>query len=68
MREEEIEKLYQDAKVFVIEKQECSPSLLQIHFKLGYNMAGRIVDRLFEEGIVSDYEYPKGRKVLTSPQ
>ena len=37
---------------FVIQAQKASTSLLQRKFRIGYNKAARIIDRLEEEGVM----------------
>ena len=56
--------LYNDIKLFVIKNQKASTSLLQRYFSLGYARAARMMDRLEEEGIVSEGNGIKPREVL----
>ena len=58
------ETLYNDIKVFVIKNQKASTSLIQRYFSLGYARAARMMDRLEEEGIVSESNGIKPREVL----
>ena len=51
---------------FVTTRLEVSPQDLQIKYSWGYNQAGRIIDFLEDMKVISEYEYPKKRKVLLS--
>ena len=55
---------FYDAARFVIEKEKASTSMIQRMFKVGFNRAARIVDQLYQEGIVGSEEGTKPRKVL----
>ncbi len=55
---------FYDAARFVIEKEKASTSMIQRMFKVGFNRAARIVDQLYQEGIVGNEEGTKPRKVL----
>lgn len=56
--------LYNEMVEFVIKNQKASASLLQRHFKLGYNRAARVMDLLEERGIVGPQNGSKPRDVL----
>ena len=56
--------LYNDIKLFVIQNQRASTSLLQRYFSLGYARAARMMDRLEEDGIVSASNGIKPREIL----
>lgn len=58
------EPLYDEILDYIREKGECSASMLQRKFKLGYNRAARIVDRFEDEGIVGPADGSKPRKVI----
>ena len=58
------EPLYDEILAYIMNTGECSASMLQRKFKLGYNRAARIVDRFEEEGIVTPAEGSKPRKVI----
>ncbi len=44
---------FDEAVALVVEKGQCSVSMIQRHMRIGYNRAGRIVDMMEREGIVS---------------
>ncbi len=51
---------------FIIEKDKASIGMLQRMFKIGFNRAARIMDQLFEAGVVGPEEGTKPRQVLMS--
>lgn len=55
---------YNEAVVFVMEKGEASISMIQRRFRIGYNRAARIVDRMEREGVVGPSDGVKPREVL----
>ena len=55
-----------DAGKFIIEKDKASIGMLQRVFKIGFNRAARIMDKLAEAGVVGEEEGTKPRKVLMS--
>ena len=55
-----------DAAKFIIEKDKASIGLLQRAFRIGFNRAARIMDQLYEAGIVGEEEGTKPRKILMS--
>lgn len=48
------DQLYEEAKMLVISSQQASASFLQIKLRIGYQRASRIMDRLIEDGIISE--------------
>lgn len=64
--EEEEDELLQDAILFVLEQNSASTSLLQRHFKIGYNRAARLIDTLEARGIISGQNGSKPREVLVT--
>ena len=54
---------FEEAAKFIIEKENASIGSLQRVFKIGFNRAARIMDQLFEAGIVSAQEGTKPRKI-----
>ena len=57
------ETLYTEVKDMVIATQVVSITSIQLHYRIGYEVAASIVDTLEAEGIVSPYR-KNGRKVL----
>ena len=53
-----------DAGRLIIDKDKASIGMLQRTFKIGFNRAARIMDQLFEAGVVGPEEGTKPRKVL----
>lgn len=53
---------------FIIEKDKASIGMLQRMFKIGFNRAARIMDQLFEAGVVGPEEGTKPRQVLMSEE
>lgn len=61
---DEIDELFTAAAKVVILHQQGSVSLLQRKLKIGYNRAGRIIDQLFNAGVVGAYQGSSARDVL----
>lgn len=61
---EDIDELFEAAAKVVVLHQQGSVSLLQRKLKIGYNRAGRIVDQLFNAGVVGPYQGSSARDVL----
>nr|WP_294468932.1 DNA translocase FtsK [uncultured Sellimonas sp.] len=59
---------FKDAGYFIIEKDKASIGMLQRVFKIGFNRAARIMDQLYEAGVVGEEEGTKPRKVLMSKE
>ena len=55
---------YKEALEFVMEKGEASISMIQRRFRVGYNRAARIIERMEEEGVVGPSDGVKPREVL----
>ena len=55
-----------DAGRFIIEKEKASIGMLQRVLKIGFNRAARIMDQLYEAGVVGPEEGTKPRKVIMS--
>ena len=53
---------------FIIDKNKASIGMLQRMFKIGFNRAARIMDQLFEAGVVGPEEGTKPRQVLMSEE
>lgn len=55
-----------DAAKMAIEQDKASIGYFQRKFKIGFNRAARIMDQLYEAGVVSEEEGTKPRRVLMS--
>lgn len=64
----ELDELFTKAVEVVVEEQNASATFLQRKLRLGYARAARILDELYEKGIVGPYEGSKPRKVLITKQ
>ena len=64
----DIDEYFVDAARFIIEKDKASIGMLQRAFRIGFNRAGRIMDQLYEAGIVGKDEGTKPRKVLMTEE
>ena len=65
--EEEIEEddgLYPEAVQLVRRQRKASTSLIQRHFRIGYNRAARLIERMESEGIIGQQEGSRPRTVL----
>ncbi|WP_087971948.1 DNA translocase FtsK [Oceanobacillus rekensis] len=62
--EEDEDELMDDAIEFVLSHNSASTSLMQRHFKIGYNRAARLIDSLEAKGIISGQNGSKPREVL----
>lgn len=51
---------------FIVQNQQGSTSAIQRNFRLGYNRAGRIMDKLEKMGIVGRQDGSKPREVIVS--
>lgn len=64
--EEEKDELLQDAIDFIMSQDSASTSMLQRHFKIGYNRAARLIDTLERKGIISSQNGSKPRDILVT--
>lgn len=62
--EEEYDEKYDEAVAFVSETGQASISLVQRRFRIGYNRAARIIEKMEEEGVVGPSDGVKQREVL----
>jgi S-DNA-T family DNA segregation ATPase FtsK/SpoIIIE len=65
---DDIDELFKDAAKIVVLHQQGSVSLLQRKLKIGYNRAGRIIDQLFNAGVVGAYQGSTARDVKISDE
>ena len=62
----EWDELFQEAAEVCIQNGTGSTSLLQRRLSIGYGRAARIVDQLFDTGVLGPSDGAKGREVLMS--
>jgi S-DNA-T family DNA segregation ATPase FtsK/SpoIIIE len=62
--EDAYDEKYDEAVAFVAEAGQASISLIQRRFRIGYNRAARIVEKMEEEGVVGPSDGIKAREVL----
>lgn len=60
------DEMYQAVFEYVLDKNSASTSLLQRQFKIGYNRAARLMDKLEQNGIISAQNGSKPRTVLVT--
>lgn len=56
--------LFEEAARLIVESNNASTAMLQRHFSIGYNRAGKIMDQLEEVGIVGPLNGGKPREML----
>jgi S-DNA-T family DNA segregation ATPase FtsK/SpoIIIE len=62
--DDEYDEKYDEALAFVAETGQASISLIQRRFRIGYNRAARIIEKMEEEGVVGPSDGVKPREVL----
>lgn len=65
---DDIDELFESAAKIIVLHQQGSVSLLQRKLKIGYNRAGRIIDQLFNAGVVGPYQGSTARDVLVDDE
>ena len=60
----DMDELYKKALILVINEKKVSMSLLQRKLSIGYNKAGRLIDKMEEDGYITNFEGKNARKVL----
>ncbi|MEA1939337.1 MAG: DNA translocase FtsK 4TM domain-containing protein [Candidatus Caldatribacteriota bacterium] len=65
-KEEEIDELFQQAVLVIINNRQASISILQRKLRIGYTRAARLIDSMEEKGIVGPYDGRNPRKILIS--
>lgn len=66
--EEDGTRLYEEAVAYVQESKRASISAVQRKFKLGYNRAARMIERMEEDGLVTAINSNGSREVITTRQ
>ena len=64
VEEHEVDEKYDEVLKFVFERGYASASMIQRRFKVGYNRAARMVEKMESEGIVGPPDGAKARPVL----
>lgn len=62
--DDEYDEKYDEALAFVAETGQASISLIQRRFRIGYNRAARIIEKMEEQGVVGPSDGVKPREVL----
>ncbi|KAB7705872.1 DNA translocase FtsK [Bacillus aerolatus] len=62
------DELFPEACEFVVRQGGASTSLLQRHFKIGYNRAARLIEMMETQGLVSGQRAGKPREVLMTEE
>ena len=65
---EDMDEHFEAAIDLVVKKEKASVSMLQRHFRIGYNRAANLMEALEDRGIVGPEEGSKPRKVLMSQE
>ena len=65
---QEEDELFEPACEFVVHHGGASASLLQRHFRIGYNRAARLIEMMEEQGIISEQKPGKPRDVLITEE
>ncbi|MBF0426002.1 MAG: hypothetical protein HQL66_09330 [Magnetococcales bacterium] len=65
-RGDEKDELYDEAIDIILRARKVSASMIQRYFKIGYNRASRIVERMEKDGLVSESNSQGKREVLVS--
>jgi len=60
----DVDELYSKAVNIVITQQKVSTSFIQRYLQIGYNRAARMVEKMEEEGIISEANNAGKRHVL----
>ncbi len=63
---DERDPIFAEAGRLCIEKQKGSTSMIQRQFKVGFNRAARVMEQLYDAGVVGQEEVNKPRKVIMS--
>jgi len=58
------DEIYDQAVAFVADSQQASISMVQRRFRIGYNRAARLIDRMEKEGVLGPADGAKPREVF----
>jgi S-DNA-T family DNA segregation ATPase FtsK/SpoIIIE len=56
--------LYDQAVALVLRERKASTSFVQRHLQIGYNRAARLIERMEQEGLVSQANHVGKREIL----
>ena len=59
-----VDELYEKAVNLVIDQQKVSTSYIQRYLQIGYNRAARIIEKMEDDGIISEANNAGKRHVL----
>ena len=59
-----VDELYEKALDIIIEQQKVSTSFVQRYLQIGYNRAARIIEKMEEDGYISEQNSAGKRSVL----
>ena len=62
------DELFAQAGRFLIEKKKATIGNLQRMFKIGFNRAARIMDQLYEAGVVGEEQGTKPREIIMTAE
>ena len=62
----EADELYSEAFDFVVDRGQCSTSMLQRRFSIGFQRASRLQDELEHRGVIGPRDGPRPREVLVA--
>lgn len=65
---EDLDPLFLEVARFIVVNQQGSTSMIQRHFSIGYNRAGRLMDQMEKVGIVGAAQGSKPREVLIAEE
>lgn len=65
---EEQDELFEEACRLIVTQSTASTSMLQRHFRIGYNRAARLMDMIEEQGVISVQNGSKPRTVLMTKE
>jgi S-DNA-T family DNA segregation ATPase FtsK/SpoIIIE len=58
------DELFDEAVRFVVQSGQASTSMLQRRFRIGFSRAGRLIDMMEQDGIISPADGSKAREIL----
>lgn len=65
---DDLDPLFLEVARFIVVNQQGSTSMIQRHFSIGYNRAGRLMDQMEKVGIVGAAQGSKPREVLIAEE